>query len=171
MTQYSILKMIISFVVAADKNNLIGKDNQLPWHLPADLRFFKNLTTGHCIIMGRKTFDSLGRLLPNRSHVVITRSKDYAPLGAYVVHSIEDAVKSCSARGEEEVFIIGGAEIFKQAMNIADRIYLTRIHHAFEGDTWLPEFKAEEWGLVKKEDFQPDEKNIYAYSFCVYEKS
>jgi dihydrofolate reductase len=163
--------MIVSFVVAADKNNLIGKDNQLPWHLPADLRFFKNLTTGHCIIMGRKTFDSLGRLLPNRSHVVITRSETYRAEGALVVHSIEDAIKSCSARGDEEVFIIGGAEIFKQAMNIADRIYLTRIHHSFDGDTYLPEFKSDEWNLIKKEENEPDDKNPYAYAFCVYEKA
>jgi dihydrofolate reductase len=162
--------MIVSFVVAADENNLIGKDNQLPWHLPADLKFFKNLTTGHCIIMGRKTFESLGRLLPNRTHVVITRQSDYKHEGVIAVNTIEDAIQSCTAKGEEEVFIIGGAEIFKQAMGKADRLYLTRIHHKFEGDTWLPEFKEEEWQLVKKENFGPDEKNAFSYSFNLYER-
>jgi dihydrofolate reductase len=162
--------MIVSFVVAADENNLIGKDNQLPWHLPADLKYFKNLTTGHCIVMGRKTFDSLGRLLPNRTHVVITRQENYQPEGVIVVSSIEDAINSCAAKGEEEIFIIGGAEIFKQALSKADRLYLTRIHHSFEGDTWLPEFNPDQWKEKAKIDHLPDEKNAYAYSFITYEK-
>ncbi len=108
--------------------------------------------------------------MPNRAHVVITRSHDYALHGATVVHSIDEAIISCEARGEGEVFIIGGAEIFKQAMDKADRLYLTRIHHQFEGDTWLPEFKAEDWNLVNEEKHEPDEKNKYSYSFQVFEK-
>ncbi len=159
--------MIKSFVVAVAKNNVIGKDNTLPWHLPADLRFFKNLTTGHHIIMGRKTFDSFGKPLPNRTSVVITRQKDYRPEGCIVVHSIEEAIKVAAV--EKEIFIIGGAEIFKQTMPIADRIYLTRIDQEFEGDTFFPELNKEEWELKEKQDFEPDEKNKYSYSFCIYE--
>jgi dihydrofolate reductase len=162
--------MIVSFVVAADENNLIGKDNQLPWHLPADLKYFKNLTTGHCIVMGRKTFDSLGRLLPNRTHVIITRQKNYQAEGVIVVNSIEEAINTCAEKGEEEIFIIGGAEIFKQALNNANRLYLTRIRHSFDGDTWLPEFNPSDWKEVNREDHQPDEKNVYSYSFLTYQR-
>ncbi|MDQ3192333.1 MAG: dihydrofolate reductase [Bacteroidota bacterium] len=157
-----------SFVVAVAKNNVIGKDNTLPWHLPADLRFFKNLTTGHHMIMGRKTFDSFGKPLPNRTSVVITRQNDYQPEGCIVVHSIEEAIKVAAV--EEEIFIIGGSEIFKQTMPIADRIYLTRIHEDFEGDTIFPELNKEEWELKEKQDFEADEKNKYSYSFCIYER-
>ncbi len=160
--------MIKSFVVAVAKNNVIGKDNTLPWHLPADLRFFKNLTTGHHMIMGRKTFDSFGKPLPNRTSVVITRQNDYQPEGCIVVHSIEEAIKVAAV--EEEIFIIGGSEIFKQTMPIADRIYLTRIHEDFEGDTIFPELNKEEWELKEKQDFEADEKNKYSYSFCIYER-
>jgi dihydrofolate reductase len=162
--------MTTSFLVAADENNLIGKDNQLPWHLPADLKYFKSLTDGHCIIMGRKTFESLKKPLPNRTHIVISRQKDYAPEGVIVVHSIEDGIAECKNRGEKEAFIIGGAEIFKQSLSLADRIYLTRIHNTFEGDTYLPDLDLKELKLVKKEDHEPDEKNNWAYSFMVYEK-
>ena len=160
--------MIKSFVVAVSNNNVIGKDNKLPWHLPADLKFFKRLTTGHHIIMGRKTFESFGKPLPDRTSVVITRQKKYHPEGCVVVHSLEEALKIAS--DEKEALIIGGAEIFKQAMPIADRIYLTRIKENFEGDTFFPELNKEEWILKEKKDFEPDEKNKYAYSFCIYER-
>ena len=160
--------MIKSFVVAVSSNNAIGKDNKLPWHLPADLKFFKSLTTGHHIIMGRKTFESFGKPLPNRTSVVITRQKNYNPEGCVVVHSLEEALKV--AFDEKEAFIIGGAEIFKVAMPIADRIYLTRIKEIFEGDTFFPELDEEQWLLKEKQDFESDEKNKYAYSFCIYER-
>ena len=160
--------MIKSFVVAVSNNNVIGKDNKLPWHLPEDLKFFKRLTTGHHIIMGRKTFESFGKPLPDRTSVVITRQKKYHPEGCVVVHSLEEALKIAS--DEKEAFIIGGAEIFKQAMPIADRIYLTRIKENFEGDTFFPELNKEEWLLKEKQDFEPDEKNKYAYSFHIYER-
>ncbi|HET6243501.1 MAG: dihydrofolate reductase [Bacteroidetes bacterium] len=160
--------MIKSFLVAVAKNNVIGKDNKLPWYLPADLRFFKNLTTGHHIIMGRKTFESFGKPLPNRTSVVITRKKDYNSQGCIVVHSIEEAIKTAAV--EKEIFIIGGEEIFSQSMSIADRIYLTRINEEFEGDAFFPELNSQEWKLKEKQDFEADEKNKYGYSFCIYER-
>lgn len=154
--------MLISFVVAVDQNNLIGGNNQLVWHLPADLKHFKNITTGHSIIMGRKTYDSMSRALPNRRNIVITRQPITIP-GCVVVHSLQEALNACA--GEAEVFIIGGAEIFRQAMPLAGRIYLTRIHHAFEGDTYLPELNPDEWIESSHEDHRADEKNRYNYSF------
>ena len=125
-------------VVAIAKNNAIGKDNQLLWHLPKDLKHFKEITSGHTIIMGRKTYESVGKPLPNRRNIIITR-QNITIEGCEVVNSIEDALKLCA--GEDEVFIVGGAEIYKQAMALTDRIYLTIVHHEFEGDTYFPEIK------------------------------
>jgi dihydrofolate reductase len=160
--------MIVSFIVATDENNLIGKNNQLPWHLPADLQYFKKITTGHYIIMGRKTFESIGRPLPNRTTVIITQQPDYKSEGCIVVNSIEEALEA--SKNEGEVFIIGGAEIFKTALHKADRLYLTRIHHNFDGDVYLPQLNLENWKEVKREDHPPDEKNHYPYSFIILEK-
>ena len=134
--------MIISIVVAVSENGVIGKDNKLIWHLPVDLKFFKDKTSGHHIIMGRKTYESVGRPLPNRVNIVISRSADYIAEGCIVVNSIKEAIGAVV--DDSEVFICGGAEIYKEALDVADRMYLTRVHHEFEGDTFslilTPEF-------------------------------
>jgi dihydrofolate reductase len=159
--------MTISIIVATDSNNLIGNNNQLPWHLPADLKHFKNITTGHTIIMGRKTYDSIGKALPNRKNIVITRNTNYTLPDAEVVNSLQEALQN--RVGEGEVFIIGGSQIFNEALPLTNKLYLTIIHHTFHGDTWLPKLDLSKWKLLKKEFFQPDEKNIYSYSFIEME--
>jgi dihydrofolate reductase len=155
--------MTISIIVAASANNAIGKNNQLIWHLPADLKYFKNLTMGHHIIMGRKTFESIGRALPGRTSIVITRNKNYAAQDCIIVSSLKEAIEC--VKNDTEAFIIGGAEIFNQAFEFADKIYLTRIHEKFEADTFLPDIDPNNWKIIKQEDFTPDEKNKYNYSF------
>ena len=158
----------ISIVVAISENNAIGKDNQLLWHLPADLKHFKNITTGHTIIMGRKTYDSIGKPLPNRRNIIITRQKDLNLEGVEVVNSLEEALSL--SKDEEEVFIIGGAEIYKQSIAVSHRIYLTRIHQEFEADAFFPELDDESWKEVEKVDHLPDEKNKFAYTFSTLER-
>ncbi|GAB2685411.1 dihydrofolate reductase DfrA [Mucilaginibacter koreensis] len=157
----------ISIVVAKAQNNAIGKDNQLLWHLPADLKHFKDITSGHTIIMGRKTYDSIGRALPNRRNIVVTRQ----PLqlnGCEVVSSLNEALKLCST--EAEAFIIGGAQIYKQALPATHRIYLTEIHQEFEADTFFPAISPAEWNEIGREDFEPNEKNPLPYSFITLER-
>lgn len=155
---------MIAIVVAAAENNVIGKDNGLIWHLPADLRHFKQLTMGHPMLMGRKTFESIGKPLPGRTSIIITNQKDYAADGCIVTHSVQEAIEQAKAL-DEEVCIIGGAEVYRQALPFTDTIYLTRIHHTFEGDVFFPELKDEEWETLKQEHHEPDEKNKYSYSF------
>lgn len=158
---------MISFIVAMDKNNVIGYHNQLPWQLPADLAYFKKVTTGHPIIMGRKTFESIGRPLPGRRNIVITRDTSYYMEGIEIVHSIEDAVRLI---GEDEAFIIGGANIFEQAFKFAQKLYITYIHEEFVGDTYFNEFKINEWKLESSINGIKDEKNPYEYEFVVYNR-
>ncbi len=160
--------MTISAIVVVDQNSGIGKNNQLLVHFPADLKRFKNITTGHSIIMGRKTFDSMGKVLPNRRNIVITRQADLSLPGAEISSSLDEALALCEK--EDEVFVIGGAEIFKQALPKLDRIYLTRIHKSFEADTFFPEISPAEWQEIQKEDFEPDEKTPFSYSFLTYQK-
>lgn len=155
-------------VVAIAANNAIGKNNQLLWHLPADLKHFKEITSGHTIIMGRKTYDSIGKPLPNRRNIVITRNKDLNLAGVEVVNTLADAITLCD--NETEVFIIGGAEIYKQAMDITDKIYLTRVHERFEADVFFPEIKTTAWKETAKEAFEADEKNKLAYTFSTLER-
>src|SRR5688572_25981860 len=131
--------MLVSLLFAMDKNNAIGYRNRLPWHLPADLKWFKEKTMGHHIIMGRNTYESIGRLLPGRTTVVISRRPDYRIEGASVHASLESGLREAEKNGDNEAFVIGGAELFKSALPIADRFYLTRIHHVFEADTYLPD--------------------------------
>lgn len=157
--------MIVSNIVVVDENLGIGKNNQLLVHFPADLKHFKKITTGHTVIMGRKTYDSMGKALPNRRNIVITRQIDYALADAEVKHSLEDALESCKT--ENEVFVIGGAEIFKQALPKSDKIYLTRIHKSFDADTFFPEID-NAWKDDEHEDHQKDEKNPFNYSFITY---
>jgi dihydrofolate reductase len=166
--------MILSIIVAAAENNVIGKDNRLIWRLPADMKFFKDKTTGHVIITGRKNYESIPekfRPLPERKNIVITRQKNYHAPGAIVVSSIENALEYVSKNhAEEEVFIIGGAEIYRQTLSACNRIYLTRIHHAFEGDAFFPTVNEHEWKQVQNQDFSKDEKNIYDFSIQTWEK-
>ncbi|WP_343535292.1 dihydrofolate reductase [Pedobacter sp.] len=158
----------ISIVVAISENNAIGKDNQLLWHLPADLKHFKNITTGHTIIMGRKTYDSIGKPLPNRRNIIITRQNGLSIEGVEVVNSLDEALALCKT--EAEVFVIGGAEIYKQAIAVSHRIYLTRVHQEFEADAFFPELDNEIWKEIEKVDHLPDEKNKFAYTFSTLER-
>ncbi len=162
--------MILSLLLAADEGHVIGKDNQLPWHLPNDLKFFKNQTWGMPILMGRKTFDSIGKPLPGRQSIVITRNTEWKHEGVDVVHSIEDAIRKAEGYGAKEIFLIGGAEIFKTQFSRADRIYLTRIHHRFEGDVHFPELPASGWQLVRQRFCKADEKNPYDHTFQLWER-
>ncbi|MCO5948710.1 dihydrofolate reductase [Mucilaginibacter flavidus] len=158
--------MTISIVVAISENRAIGKDNKLLWYLPNDLKHFKAITSGHTVIMGRKTYESVGKPLPNRRNIIITR-QDIQIEGCEVVNSIKAALELC--RTEREVFIVGGAEIYKQSLHLTDRIYLTVVHKQFEGDSFFPEIKKTDWLQVSREDHQPDEKNSLPYSFITYE--
>ena len=160
--------MKISLIVAVDEKNGIGKDNQLPWHLPADLLHFKKITTGFPIIMGRKTFDSIGKPLPNRRNIVISRQEDLEINGVEVCHSLNSAILLC--KDESEVFIIGGAQIFEQSLNIADSLYLTVIQNDFDADTFFPELDKNQWKETSNQSHEPDEKNIYSYIFKKYDK-
>jgi len=155
--------MIISIVVAIAENNAIGKENKLLWHLPADLRHFKEVTTGHTIIMGRKTYDSVGKPLPNRRNIVITRKSGLKIPGVEVVHTLEEALILCDE--DEEVFIGGGAEIYKMAMSLTDKIYLTVVKGIFDADTFFPEIDANKWEETESISFEPDEKNSFGYTF------
>lgn len=154
--------MIIAAIVVTDLNNAIGKDNQLLCHLPADLKFFKKTTMGAPIIMGRKTYESIGRLLPGRRNIVITRSSDYKLEGAEIYHTLESALKNCT---EEKVFIIGGAEIFNHAFPLITEIYRTIIKTTFVADTHFPEIKTMEFDMDWQECHGADDKNMYDYCF------
>jgi dihydrofolate reductase len=160
---------MIASIFAMSENRVIGKDNQLPWHLPADLKFFKATTLHHPILMGRKTFESIGKPLPQRTSIIITRQQGYQAEGALVVNSLEEAIKA----GQElnpDIFIIGGAEILREALPLIDTMYLTRIHAPFEGDVLYPDCNEKEWIETWREDHQPDEKNKYAFSFLKLER-
>lgn len=157
--------MIVSVIIAASENNVIGKDNKLPWHLPADLKYFKNLTMGHHVIMGRKTYESIGKILPGRTFIIVTRQKEYKVGGAFVVHSIREAIQTAEKAGESEVFVIGGAEIIHESLPLVDKLYLTRIHADVDGDTYLSLPETVEWIEENKTSYEKDEKHAYAFSF------
>lgn len=159
---------MLSILVAMDKNNTIGKNNQLPWHLPADLAYFKRITMGHSIVMGRKTFESIGKPLPGRKNIILTRDSEYQAEGCHVIHSIS-AIKEMNKK-TAEIFIIGGAELFNQTLSFVDKLYITEIESTFEGDTFFPSLDESEWSLVSKEKGKKDEKNPYDYYFSVYER-
>jgi dihydrofolate reductase len=162
--------MIISLIAAVSENNVIGKDNKLPWYLPTDMKYFKNITWGMPVIMGRKSFESLGKPLQGRTNIVVTRNKNWKAEGVQVVQGVDQAIILATQLDAKEIFVIGGAEIFQAAMPTADRIYLTLIHGNFEGDTFFPELKQVEWKLVSNRDCEPDEKNTHALSFQVWER-
>lgn len=168
--QPTILK--ISIIVAKAKNNVIGKDNQLIWKLSSDLRLFKKLTTGHHIVMGRKTYESVGKPLPNRTSIVITRNRDFElPEGHYVFHSLEDAIKLCISRKLEQVYIIGGAEIYLQALPICDELIVTEVDAFPQGDVFFPAIDPDQWNEISREHFPRDEKNEYDFDFVIYKRN
>ncbi len=161
---------MISFIVAMDKNNVIGikNDNTMPWHLPKDLRYFKERTTGHTIIMGRKTFESLGRVLPNRKHVVLTRNDLTLPEEVDIVHDMSEVVQLAKEQPDNELFIIGGGTIFEQFLDYADKLYVTIIDEIFSGDVYFPTISSDEWEEISREKGERDEKNPYDYYFVQY---
>ncbi len=157
---------MITLIAAAAENNALGKDNAMLWHLPDDFKRFKEITTGHHIIMGRKTFESFPKLLPNRTHVIITRQKGYAPEGCIVVDSMENAIAACPK--DEDIFIIGGGEIYNLGMPFADIIELTRVHGSFEADAFFPEINRNQWELISEEYHPTDEKHKVDFSFQTF---
>ena len=158
--------MLVSIIAAMDRNRLIGNKNQLPWHLPADLAHFKRVTMGKPIIMGRKTYESIGRPLPGRTNIVLTRSSDFSAEGVLTANTLEQALNHVSA--EDEVMIIGGSTIYELTLPEADRLYLTYVEDSFEGDAWFPDFDLEQWSIVASEEHSADEKNSSAYRFVTY---
>lgn len=160
--------MIISLIVAVARNHVIGNRNALPWHLPADLKYFKRLTLGKPIIMGRKTFESIGRPLPGRMNIIITHERNYQATGCTVVHSIDDALTA--AQGNEEIMVIGGAKLFEQILPRADRIYLTEIAEDFAGDAFFPVLNPNEWRETQRDTHPADEHNPHIYSFVVLDR-
>ncbi|MBI4034038.1 MAG: dihydrofolate reductase [Candidatus Brennerbacteria bacterium] len=160
--------MIVSIIAAIAENGVIGESNNLPWRLPADLKRFKEITTGHPVIMGRKTHESIGRALPNRKNIIITRREDYSVEGCSVVHSIDEALSL--VKDEEEIFFIGGGDIYRQVLPLAHRLYITRIHKEFPGDTRFPEVDFGEWKEVRREKGTVDEKNPYEHEFLIFER-
>lgn len=153
-------------IAATAENNALGKNNELVWHLPNDFKRFKNLTSGHHIIMGRKTFESFPKPLPNRTHIVITRQQDYNPEGCIVVNSIEEAIKSCPI--DENIFIIGGGEIYNLGLPFSDKIELTIVHHTFEADAFFPEINENDWKIINSDFQQKDEKHLFDYTYQTY---
>ena len=154
---------MITLIAAAGENNELGKDNDLVWHLPDDFKRFKKLTTGHYIIMGRKTFESFPKPLPNRTHLVITRNHTYKKEGAVVVHSLDEALIKSSS--DAQPFVIGGGEIYTLAMSVADKIELTRVHGSFDADTFFPEINKDQWELVSEVFHDKDERHSYAFTY------
>lgn len=157
---------MITLIAAAGENNALGKNNQLPWRLPDDFKRFKQLTTGHTIIMGRKTFESLPEPLPNRTHIVISRNKDYRSRGCTITTTIEEALQL--AKEDTQPFIIGGGEIYRLGMLYAQKIELTRIHHHFEADTFFPEIDATEWTLIASKHHLKDARHLYDFTYLTY---
>jgi dihydrofolate reductase len=157
---------MITVIAAVAENNALGKENQLLWHLPDDFKRFKTLTSGHYIIMGRKTFESFPKPLPNRTHVIVSRQSNYQPEGCIVVNSLEKAIEACPKT--EEVFVIGGGEIYRQSIKVADKLDLTKVHHSFEADTYFPEIDFTQWQLVFKEFHPKDDRHDFAFTFQTY---
>jgi dihydrofolate reductase len=162
--------MIISSIVAMANNRVIGKDNQIPWYLPADLTYFKRITLDHHIIMGRNCFESIGRPLPKRTNIIITRNPFFIASGCLMAHSIEEALLRAERHGESEAFIIGGGEIYKQSAHLWQRLYLTEVALDTEGDVFFPDIDFSKWQLISEEKHTKDEKNEYDYTFKIFEK-
>jgi dihydrofolate reductase len=163
--------MIISTIVAVAKNGVIGHEQQIPWYLPADLKYFKQKTLNHWIIMGRKCFESIGRPLPKRTNVVITRNPFFVGTGVLTVHSIQEALHKARLQGEKEVFIIGGGEIYRQTQSFWDKIYLTEVDIEPEGEVFFPKIIEKEWKTTFQETHEPDDKNEFRYTFKILERN
>ncbi len=163
--------MTISAIVAAAKNRVIGKDNEIPWYLPADFTYFKRTTLNHHIIMGRNSYESIGKPLPKRTNIIVTRNPFYIVSGCIVVHSVEEGLKIAKQNGETEAFIIGGGDIFKQSMHLLDKIYLTEVDLKPEGDVFFPTMNPTDWTLVSEDIHLKDEKNECDFSMKVFERS
>ena len=162
--------MKVSIIAAVANNGVIGNKNRLIWHMPADLKFFRNTTLGHTMIMGRKTFESIGKPLPGRETIIVTQQEDYHVEGCRIAHSYKEALKL--AKKEKEVFVVGGAEIYTQAINhnSTKTIYITRVFASFDGDTFFPEIDCDKWETVERNDMEPDKDNKYPYSFKIYKR-
>ena len=163
--------MLISAIVATAENNVIGKDNQIPWHLSADLKYFKKTTTGHHILMGRKSYESIGKPLPNRVNLILTSDKNYKAEGCVIISSIEEGIAIAKAANESELFIIGGGTIYEQTQPLWDKLYLTEVHINPEGDVFFPEVDLDNWTPTFIEPHEADEKNKMDYTFKVFEKN
>ncbi len=162
--------MTLSLIVAASDNNVIGKNNQLPWHLPNDMKFFKNTTWAMPVIMGRKTFESMGnKALPGRTKIVITRQKDFQADGVVIVNSWNDAVFVAKETDCKEAFVIGGGELFKETINIADKIYMSRVHTIVDGDVFFPSINEKQWKLTSRKECKADDKHAFDYTFELWE--
>jgi len=159
---------MIIIIAAVSENNALGKDNDLVWHLPDDFKRFKQLTSGHYIVMGRKTFESFPKPLPNRTHIIVTRQKNYAPEGCIVANSLQEAIQLCPKN--EDTYIIGGGEIYKQSMAFATVLEITRVHHAFEADTFFPEIDSTIWKLAYEEFHPKDEKHNFSFTYQTYQR-
>ena len=163
--------MILSAIVAASEDNAIGKDNDLLWRLPDDMKFFKTTTSGHPVIMGRKTLESFKRPLPNRENIVITRNRDYAPEGVHVTHELTEAINLAESFKPKEAFILGGGEIYNMALDHCDRVYLTRVHERFpQAEAHFPEMNPDKWDLVWEEHHEVDERHAYPFTFKRYDR-
>jgi dihydrofolate reductase len=162
------MKPRISLIVAMAKNRVIGIDNTLPWHLPADLKHFKALTMGHHIVMGRKTYDSIGRPLPGRTSVVVTRNRELKIEGCIIAHTLDQAIAACN--GDDEIFVVGGAELYAQALAIADRLYITEIQKSVRGDAYFPDFRRDEWREISREACSQQEPQPLEYHFAAYQR-
>ncbi len=166
--------MYLSLICAMDENLVIGRNNSLPWHLPEDLKYFKQTTMGNSIIMGRKTYESIGKPLPGRTNIIVSRNREYEVENARVVNSLSEAIELAEniafIDGSLEAFVIGGAELFEEALTLVNRLHLTMVHAEVDGDTWFPDFEVSDFNEVSREYFEADEDNPYDYSICVLER-
>ena len=162
--------MIISAIVAMNPDGLIGDQNKIPWHLPADLKYFKKITLGHHILMGRKCFDSIGKSLPGRKNIVVTKNPTFIVTDCIITNSIEEGILIAQQNKEEEMFIIGGGEIYRQSMHLINKLYLTMVQFNGSGDVFFPQIDYDEWSLISDEKHTSDDKNNYDYSFLIYKR-
>ena len=162
--------MKISIIVAVDENNLIGKRDSLPWYLPADLMHFKETTMGHHVLFGQTTHESIGRPLPGRTNIILSNDPEFKSEGCIVVNTPKEAIEFVKEKGENELFICGGAMVYKTFLPLSDKVYMTKIHHKFEGDIYFPKIDMKKWKLISKESHKQDEKNPHSYDFLILKK-
>ena len=163
------MSFTVSLIAAMDEARLIGVNNRLPWQLPADMQWFRKHTLGKAVVMGRKTYESIGKALPKRVNIVVTRDPNFQAAGCLIAHNIDEALAMAADHGEEAM-IMGGASFYEQLLPRADRLYITRVHGRFAGDAWFPDFEQSAWNEVEREEYLADERNAYACSFIVLER-